>query len=251
MKMPDKIKKQLELIKDTIDNGVEKTAGEEMKNLAPSGMGWLRAGIASVPIIGSGLDHLLFDKYAEIQQKNMQQAINAIKAKMETMDEQKVSKEWFESEEALDMLRNLLLRIMYEGDIVKINTLSNVFCQFGTIEHKDDPNKYAVLDTISKLTNNQRVIFKAVNEVPQEMKTVSVGDIEYTATAKWQTTILDYCNKNMIIRSQLRGHVSLNVELDILMSFNLIVNLDVSSTKDAAYRVSELGKLTYLYLKEA
>lgn len=250
MKMPNKIKKQLEVIKDTIDNGVEKTAGEKMRDLAPSGMGWLRAGVASIPIVGGGLDHLLFDKYAEIQQKNMQLAIDAMKEKMVSMEEQKVSKNWFESEEALDMLRNLLQRIMYEGDSIKIKTLSNVYCQFGTIEHKDDPNKYAVLDIISKMTNNQRVVFKAVNEVAQETKTVSEGAIEYTATAKWQSAILDYCNKNTAIRNQLRGHVLLNVELDILMSFNLIVNLDVGATKDAAFRVSALGKLAYSYLKD-
>lgn len=162
MKMPDKIKKQLEVIKDTIDNGGVKTAGEEMRGLAPSGMGWLRAGIASIPIVGGGLDHLLFDKYAEIQQKNMQLAIDAMKEKMISMEEQKVSKSWFESEEALDMLRNLLQRIMYEGDSIKIKTLSNVYCQFGTIEHKDDPNKYAVLDIISKMTNNQRLTCKTL-----------------------------------------------------------------------------------------
>ena len=250
MKMPDEIKKQLEVVKDTINNGAEKTAGEKMRDLAPSGMGWLRAGVASIPIVGGGLDHLLFDKYAEIQQKNMQLAINAMKEKMVSMEEQKVSKSWFESEEALDMLRNLLQRIMYEGDSIKIKTLSNVYCQFGTIEHKDDPNKYAVLDIISKMTNNQRAVFKAVNEVIQETKTVSEGAIEYTATAKWQSAILDYCNKNAAIRNQLRGHVLLDVELDILMSFNLIVNLDVGSTKDAAFRVSALGKLAYSYLKD-
>lgn len=247
--MPDKIKKQLEVIKDTVDNGAEKTMGEEMKDLAPSGMGWLRAGVASIPFVGGGLDHLLFDKYAEIQRKNMQQAIDAMKEKVASMEEQKVSKEWFESEEALDMLRNLLQRVMYEGDSGKIRTLSNVYCQFGTIEHKDDPNKFAVLDTISKLTSNQRVIFKVVNEVPQETKTVGDGAIEYTATAKWQTNILDYCN-NTTIRSQLKGHVLLNVELDILTSFNLIVALDAASSKDAAYRVSALGRLAYSYLKE-
>ena len=42
----------------------------------------------------------------------------------------------------------------------------------------------------------------------------------------------------------------LNVELDILMSFNLIVALGAASSKDAAYRVSALGRLAYSYLME-
>jgi hypothetical protein len=246
MKMPDKIKKQLAVIKDTVDNGTEKSMGEEMKDLAPSGMGWLRAGVASIPFVGGGLDHLLFDKYAEIQQKNMQQAIDAMKEKMASMEEQKVSKEWFESEEALDMLRNLLQRVMYEGDSDKIRTLSNVYCQFGTIEHKDDPNKYAVLDTISKLTSNQRVIFKAVNEVEEHAGGVMGGDF---VIARWKKTIIDYCQNNEVVKSQLCGDVVYEVELSIITSLNLLINLNIFSD-DYAYKVTGLGKLVYSYLKD-
>lgn len=246
MKMPDKIKTQLEAIKDTVDHGTDKTMGEEMKDLAPSGIGWLRAGVASIPFVGGGLDHLLFDKYAEIQQKNMQQAIDAMKEKMATMEDQKVNKEWFESEEALDMLRNLLQRVMYEGDSSKIKTLSNVYCQFGTIEHKDDPNKYAVLDTISKLTSNQRVIFKAVNDVEEHPGGVVGGDF---VIARWINTIIDYCQNNEVVKNQLSSDVVYEVELSIITSLNLLINLNIFSD-DFAYKVTGLGELVYSYLKD-
>lgn len=219
---------------------------ESMTDLMPSGMGWLRAGIASIPFVGGGLDHLLFDKYAEIQQKNIKHAIEAMGVKMSTMDEQKVSKEWFESEEALDMLRNLFDRIMYEGDVAKIQSLSNVYCQFGTLEHKDDPNKYAAFDTISKLTNNQRIIFLALNDVKEQAGSVMGGDF---VIARWKKTIIDYCKNSEVVKDQLMGDVNYDVELSILTSLNLLINLNIFSD-DYAYKVTGLGKLVYSYLLE-
>lgn len=220
---------------------------EKMTDLLPSGMGWLRAGIASIPIVGGGLDHLLFDKYAEIQQKNIKQAIAAMGEKMSTMDEQKVSKEWFESEEALDMLRNLFDRIMYEEDGAKINVLSHVYCRFGTLEHKDDPNKYAAFDTISKLTNNQRVLFLALNNVKEHACSVMGGDF---VIARRKKTIIDYCQNNEMVKSQFRGDVVYDVELSILTSLNLLINLNIFSD-DYAYKVTGLGNLVYSYLRES
>ena len=219
---------------------------ESMTDLMPSGMGWLRAGIASIPFVGGGLDHLLFDKYAEIQQKNIKHAIDAMGVKMSTMDEQKISKEWFESEEALDMLRNLFDRIMYEGDGAKIQALSNVYCQFGTLEHKDDPNKYAAFDTISKLTNNQRIIFLALNDVKEQAGSVMGGDF---VIARWKNTIIDYCKNSEVVKDQLKGDINYDVELSILTSLNLLINLNIFSD-DYAYKVTGLGKLVYSYLRE-
>ena len=228
-------------MKEKIDGLVEK---------AKQGPAWLRAGVSAIPWAGGALDHLLFDKAGEIRMQNVEKTLDAMKDKLGSIDESMVSKEWFESEEALDMFKNLLQKIEFEGDKDKIKALSAVYCLFGTNEHKDDPKKFAVLDILSKLTNNQRVIFKVVNEVPQETKTITEDVMQYTATAKWQSTMLNYCNSNFQIRQELKGHVKLDVELEILTAFNLLVNMDVASSKDTAYRVSELGKLAYSYLKE-
>ncbi len=210
---------------------------------------WLRAGVSAIPWAGGSLDHLLFDRADEIRIKNVEQTLESMKDCLGRMEEDKVSKEWFESEEALDMLKNLIQKIEFEGDSAKVKTLSNVYCLFGTANHKDDPNKHAVLETISKLTNNQLVVFRALNETPQEQK--SFGEmITFTATAKWQSSILNYCNSHPEILHQLKGHVTINVELDILASFNLITNMNLATSEDVAYRVSELGKLAYSYLRE-
>lgn len=250
MEIGNKIKEAMTEIQDTVNNGKDKTLEHTCKELAPSGMAWFRAGISLIPIAGGALDHLLFDKYSAIQQKNMQQAIDAMKEKMASLDEQKVSKVWFESEEALDMFKNLCQRVMYEGDSAKIKMLSNVFCLFGTNEHQADPNKYAVLDTLSKLTNNQRVFFKALYEMEQVKKTVG-NNIMFTVVARWQSSILDYCNSHPEILSQLKKPASLHIDLNILASFSLIENMGIPINEDVAYRLSSLGMLAYSYMKDA
>ena len=161
-------------MKEKIDNLVER---------AKQGPTLLRAGVAAIPWVGGSLDHLLFDKAGEVRMQNAEKAIDSMKKALENLGEGKVSKEWFESEEALDMFKNLLQKIEYEGDKEKINNLSNIYCLFGTNEHKDDPNKFAVLETIAKLTKTQRIVFRAMDEVKEETKTGSSDAIQYTATA--------------------------------------------------------------------
>lgn len=245
METPSKINKALAEVKVAAERGKETT-----KELMPSGITWLRAAISLIPYAGGPLDHLLFDKYADIQRKNIQQAIDSMKLSMERLNEEKVSKDWFESEEALEMLSNLIQKIMYEGDKHKIQTLSNVYCLFGTKEHKDDPNKYAVLESIAKLTSNQRVVFLAAYEVVQETKEYSTGDLVEKTTAIWKSSILDYVKNTPRLMEQIKGHVIIDDELDIISSFNLLVNINTSHPQDTAYRKSGLGKLAFNYLKE-
>lgn len=231
-------------MKEQITNMVEK---------AKQGPTWLRAGVAAIPWAGGALDHLLFDKAGEIRMKNVEQALNDMKESFEKIKEEKVSKEWFESEEALDMLKNLLQKIEFEGDAAKVKALSKVYCLFGTKKHKDDPNKYAVLETISKMTSNQRVIFKAVGCVPEVSKTNSSGAISYTGSAIWLSDILGYIKQNNTVLSQLKsptGNVTLDVELDILISFNLLRGISMPNMPEKGYSITQLGKLALSYLAE-
>lgn len=148
------------------------------------------------------------------------------------------------------MFKQLLGKIEFEPSDTKVKALSNVYTLFGTSDHMEDPNKYAMLETISKMTDNQRIIFKAVNETPRETKTFGDGAIEYTTTAIWLSSVLDYIKGHQNISEQLNGHVVLDVEMDILTSFNLLVNIQAANSKDTAFTISQIGKRTYSYLKE-
>ena len=206
-------------MKEKIDNLVER---------AKQGPILLRAGVAAIPWVGGSLDHLLFDKAGEVRMQNAEKAIDSMKKALENLGEEKVSKEWFESEEALDMFKNLLQKIEYEGDNEKINNLSNIYCLFGTNEHKDDPNKFAVLETIAKLTKTQRIVFRAMDEVKEESKTGSSDAIQYTATAIWQSSVLEFMRKNL----------------------KYIRLIDLPNMNDRGFAMTALGKLALSYLKE-
>lgn len=223
---------------------------ETVKHYMPTAQSWSRALVAGIPMVGGSLDHLIFDKSDEIRLRRLEQSVKDIEECITQFEEGRLKVEWFESLEALEMFKQLLGKIEFEPSDAKVKALSNVYSLFGTTEHSDDPNKYAMMDTISKMTDNQRIIFKAVNETPRETKTFGDGAIEYTTTAIWLSSVLEYVNNHQDIRKQLRGHVLLDVEMDILTSFNLLVNIQAANSKDTAFTISQIGKRAYSYLKE-
>lgn len=223
---------------------------EKVKQYAPTAHSLGRALVAGIPMVGGCLDHLIFDKSDEIRLRRLEQSVRNIEECITRLDEGRLKVEWFESLEALEMFKQLLGKIEFEPSDTKVKALSNVYTLFGTSDHMEDPNKYAMLETISKMTDNQRIIFKAVNETPRETKTFGDGAIEYTTTAIWLSSVLDYIKGHQNISEQLNGHVVLDVEMDILTSFNLLVNIQAANSKDTAFTISQIGKRTYSYLKE-
>lgn len=223
---------------------------EKVKEYAPSAQAWGRALIAGIPVVGGSLDHLIFDKASEIRIQRLEQSVKNIEEIISRLDEGRIKLEWFESLEALDMFKHLFNKIEFEPSDNKVRALSQLYALFGTKEHFEDPNKYAVLETIAKLTSNQKVIFLATNEVGKEAKEYSTGDLVETTTAKWKSTILNHIKATPRLMSKIRGQVVIDVELDIISSFNLLVNLNVSHPQDSAYLVTGLGRLAYSYMKE-
>lgn len=223
---------------------------EKVKGYIPSAHSWRRALVSCIPYVGGGLDHLLFDKAGEIRLQKLEVAVNSMSKYIESLNDERIILQWFDSIEALEMFKRLFEKVEFEHSDSKIKALSQVYILFGTTEHVADPNKYAVLDIISKMTDNQREVFKVLNVVPLENKQYSAGDIDYIRKARWQSSLLDYINNNPSIREKLNNDVSISVELDILASFNLLSILDTPTSNNAAYRITEIGRLIYSYLTE-
>lgn len=243
---------------------------ETIKTYVPSTKAAIRAGISAIPYVGGSIDHLLYDKSDEIRMKNLEKLINELSECVTNLQEKTISKEWFESTDAIDMFKNLYNKVEFESDAGKIRALSRLYCRFGTEEHKDDPNKLAVLESVSKMTNNQRIIFMVVNQVPVEEKTSTGEAINYTAKSKWQSIILEHIKQKEVL-SKLeipptkielvekdgkvtpnfkRGTILVDVELDILASLNLLRIDHIPNMNDVGYEVTALGRLVYSYLKE-
>lgn len=223
---------------------------EKIKNHVPSVLAFSRALIASIPLVGGGLDHLLFDKAGEIRLQKLELTVNNIVEFISSLNEGRIIIKWFDSIEALELFKQLFNKVEFEHSDSKVKTLSQTYILFGTAEHVDDPNKYVVLDIISKMTDNQREIFKALNAIPEETKQYSAGDIAYIRLALWKSSLLDYINNTPNICVNMKDKVSIGEELDILTSFNLLSSLDIPSSENSAFRITEMGKLVFTYLKE-
>jgi len=180
----------------------------------------------------------------------LEESVKYISDSVSDLEKSRIVLDWFESVEALEMFKQLFEKIEFEPSNSKVKILSQIYTLFGTKEHVTDPNKYAVLETIAKLTNNQRVVFIASNEVRKESKDYSTGDLVETTTAIWKSTILDYIKNTQTLIGQIKGKVIIDDKLDIIFSFNLLVNLNVSHPHDSAYRLTGLGRMTFNYLRE-
>lgn len=259
------VRMQAEVMEEVKENAIKL-----IKDKIPSLRTAIQAGIAAIPWIGGSLDHLIFDKSEEIRMRNIEMLVKELTESMKVIQEIKISKDWFESIEAIDMFKNLYGKVEFESDTRKIRSLSNLYCCFGTVEHKNDPNKLAVLEIVSKMTNNQKIIFMAVNKVPIEEKTSSTNGINYTAKSRWLSSIIEFVRQKEVM-SQLdhppfkiellkkdgklesvvkRENIFIDLELDILASLNLLRIDNIPNMMDTAYEVTALGRLTYSYLRE-
>lgn len=119
----------------------------------PEGTAWLRAAVASIPMAGSALDHLLFDKADAIRMRNMEAAVASLSDEVQKLGQQAIDKGWFSSEEALAAFKILSDKASYEPDKVKIDALGRLVATCGTVEHADDAKKLSVLEHLARLTS--------------------------------------------------------------------------------------------------
>ncbi len=138
---------------------------KKINKYIPTGTSILRAGVSLIPLVGGVLDHLLFDKADEIRTRNIEQSISEISKKMGNIPEENITKEWFESTEAIEMFRQLIEKVQFESDNIKIKTLSDIYAISGTTEFSSDPNKFAVLRKVAELTTVQKELLLIVSKM--------------------------------------------------------------------------------------
>lgn len=224
-----------------------KAKAEESKYV-PSGNSILRAGIAAIPVVGGALDHLIFDKSDKIKAKNIEKSIESISEKMKSISEENLTKEWFESTEALEMFKQLIDKVQFEADEQKIKTVADIYAVSGTKELSSDPNKFAVLRKASELSTIQKEILLIISNVPKQQKEFSKGGLQTKANAIWLDSILASVRTNP--KGQFwTGTLQLDTEVGIIESLGLIRNLNIMLATVAGYELTGLGNLLVKYLK--
>jgi len=214
----------------------------------PEGKTWLRAAVSSIPMVGSALDHLIFDKADSIRTSNLEAALNAVSHRLEQIPENLIDKEWFQSEEALATFRLLSEKTSFEPDKQKIQDLGRVAATCGTTSLSKDSKKLSVFDHISRLSPVQSRLLLAISSCSPRTKTVSGGDIQQSLSAIWPEDIKATLQSGTIFWE---GTLNLALELEILESMNMLRRIPVLSSADTPLSLTALGQYAVTYLRQA
>jgi hypothetical protein len=213
----------------------------------PTGESTARALIAAIPVVGGALDHLIFDKANTIKQKNIERSLAAINENVKNIGEEKIDKSWFESEEALSMFSELILKIQYEASESKIKALSKVYSFSGRIDLAHNPHKFAVLDKVAQMTDVQRKVLLILAETNPIRREFQSGGLKGTATAIWLDIAKDAVEKSKFGKFW-DGIMPLDIELEILESLNLIRRITPTVGDTYGYLLTILGKSVINFL---
>ena len=214
----------------------------------PEGITWIRAAVASIPIVGGALDHLVFDKADAIRVKNLESAIAAISSQIKSVREETIDKDWFQSDEALAAFKILSDKASYEPDRSKVDAMGRIVAACGNKAHSKDPKKLSVVEHLSRLSTIQIKLLAVVATVQPTQKKVSTGGLEQTATAIW---ISDIISKLRTVPQFWEGTLTVDQELEVLESYNTLRRIQLMGSAEAAYTLTNIGKRAASYVQTA
>jgi hypothetical protein len=199
---------------------------------------WLRAAVSSIPVVGSALDHLVFDKADAIRTRNIEAAIEALSERLREVEEASIDRKWFESEEALAAMRLLADKASFEPNPRKVKDVGRLVAACGLHPQSKDPRKLSAVDHLSRLSPEQLRLLRIVAGVPAQKKTQSFGSISQTISGVWLTDIKVALEQGTTFWD---GQLQLPLELDVLESLNVIRQIGSPFAGDRAYGLTSLG----------
>jgi len=217
--------------------------------LVPEKRTWLRAAISAIPTVGGALDHLLFDRADEIRTRNIEESIKAIEQKIKQIPEDQIDKDWFGSEEALAMFRNMADKVEFEPDKQKRTSLANVVAISGTKNFSGDQRKLSVLEHLNRLTFVQLRLLSIIGELKPQQRQVG-KEIVQTVTALWGNDIIQAIMQNRYGQFW-AGQLNIGLEIEVLESLNMISGIQTISGGEKAFVVTSLGREAIKYFTAA
>ena len=249
---------------DDSDNSDSELANRTRTSLQTA----LKAGIATIPVVGGALDHLIFDRAAELRIQNIENSIKYIADKIASMQESNIDKEWFGSIDALDIFKSLGLHIETEPDEEKIKILSETYAKFGMLKNSSNVYKKVVLDKIGQMSSLQRIVFMEIckfKNTPQSSPSISsaISKIYKNPNQSRLTSsnpapmnirfegvpIAQFCEifKQKQQTDPLISKINCNVEceLQILNNYSLLQQPSGTIDSHKFYQITEIGNLVY------
>ena len=220
---------------------------EKVNNYVEKNERGLRSAISLIPCVGGALDHLVFDRYDEIRMENIEIAIKSISEMINSLSNENIVKEWFESKEALNTFKTLIEAIQCEHEEGKIHELSSIYPLFGTKEFLKDTLKVSIIMHLGQMTEVSIKLLKLISKIDPASKYFSNDTLEVTKTAIWNDQILESL-KNNPEGMFWKGKLQLTVEMQILESKNVIQKVESSVSSEYGYKITALGKKATDYL---
>lgn len=193
--------------------------------------------------------HLLFDRADEIRARNVEQAIKTIEGRLGEIPEATLDKNWFSSEEALAMFRELIDKIQFEPDSRKRNSLANVVAISGTTTLSNDNRKLSVLDHLNRLSYVQMKLLSILARLSHQKRDVGT-EIVQSVNALWGEQIIQAVQANPSGQFW-AGQLNIALELQVLESLNVIRRIQLISGNDSAFAVTDLGREAARYFTAA
>ncbi|VFU16330.1 conserved hypothetical protein [anaerobic digester metagenome] len=220
----------------------------DISQYVPEGIAWIRAAVSCIPIVGSALDHLIFDKSDAIRIKNLESAIAAISSQVNAVGENAIDKPWFESVEALAIFKIMADKVSYEFDPAKVEAIGRIVAACGNKKHSQDPIKISVVEHLSRLSAVQIKLLSIISQVTPTKKKISTEGLEQTATAIWLRDIISALRCNTQFWT---GTLIVDQELEVLESYNTIRRVQLMGPSEIAYVMTVIGKLAASYVQTA
>lgn len=220
----------------------------QLQRYVPEPVSIARAVISSIPVVGSALDHLIFDKADAIRAKNVEASLAALSEKLATLQDNLIDKKWFESEEALAVFRSIAEKTSYEPDKEKIKIIGTVAAVCGTFKHSSDTNKLSVIEHLSKLSSVQIKLLDAISKIPAREQSFSNGELEQKTTALWLSDIAANLKAGKAFWS---GNLQLVQELEVLESLNTIRRRQLFIGNEIGFTLTSIGLRAASYVASA
>lgn len=222
-----------------------------MKNVAkyvPDATSFLRGGISLIPYVGGSFNELIFGKAERIRIDNIEIALDEIKNKMETIEEEKIDKEWFsKNPESIEMFIKIGEIVQFKKNINDVKFFANFFVTAGLTDFSKDPNKFAVLNRINELTLVQRRILSITSNTKPEERVFRASTMKTTETAIWIESIADKINHGDTFWE---GELNLPIELEYISSLGL-VRISTNPVSTLGYRNTGIGLSASKYIQNS
>ncbi len=198
--------------------------------------------VAKISVIGSSLEDLIFNKSNEIKIKNTEEALKAIDAAVEKIEADRINKDWFKSEEALNLLNELLQKVQFETSKEKIAALAKVFVACGTNILVNDPHKAQILQKVAEMGDVERKLLLILANINIISKKFKLGEMEQVMAAIWFNDIGAFLEKNYSGEGKFwNGVLRLDHELNIMESLGLIRRVQPIIHQEFGYMFNGLG----------